>query len=177
MAEIKKLWLVSDAPKVDGNLDYLWEDPSMNGEDHRLAHFCGALQEGGYSVDQFAMVYAGGGKRVLSEHPKASLAKSVVARFKGASTYDHAFQTMVQVVDDLEAASKKIPKALDALKDLKEHAAKDPDVAGQPGLNKHAPEQQIGFLTDKFEAAQKAVENLVEQYEDSNQSFLRMKLR
>jgi len=105
------------------------------------------------------------------------LTKSVVARFKGASKYDHAFQTMVQVVDDLEAASKKIPKALDALQDLKEYAAKDPDVTGQPGLSKHAPEQQIGYLIDKFEAAQKAVEILAEQYEDSNQTFLRMKLR
>jgi len=95
MAEIKKLWLVSDAPKVDGTLDYLWEDPSIQDEDHRLAHFCGALQEGGYSVDQFAMVYAGGGKRVLSEHPKV---------------YDDAASAKKDAEKRLDAARKQYEK-------------------------------------------------------------------
>lgn len=70
MAEVKKLWLVLDAPKADGNLDYLWEDPAMNGEEHRLAHFCGALPEGGYDIDQFVRVYWGGQQRTLKENPK-----------------------------------------------------------------------------------------------------------
>ena len=103
--------------------------------------------------------------------------KNIVARYKGASKYDQAFQKMVQVVDALDEASQKIPEALDVLSDLKVHASKDPDVAELPGLNKHAVEQQIGYLQDNFKDVQKHIQALITQYEDSNKTFLRMKLR
>lgn len=104
-------------------------------------------------------------------------ASKIVARYKAASKYDLAFQTMVQIVDDLEAAMVKIPRALDALNDLDHHIKTDPDVLALQGLTRYAPEQQINFLIEKFTTAQKAVRELAEQYEESNKSFMRMKLR
>jgi hypothetical protein len=91
MAEIKKLWLVLDAPKATGSLDYLWEDSAIQDEEHRLAHFCGALSEGGYDVDQFVRVYWGGQQRTLKENPKvyddeASARKDAEKRLAKART-------------------------------------------------------------------------------------------
>lgn len=51
MAELRKLWIVVDAD--ESVLDYP--------EDHVLAHFCGALDEGGYSLDKFLRIYSGTG--------------------------------------------------------------------------------------------------------------------
>jgi hypothetical protein len=71
MAEIKKLWLVVDAPTGEDNtLDYLWEDKAIHDEEHRLAHYCGALPEGGYDIYQFIRVWTGGVEYRKSDNPK-----------------------------------------------------------------------------------------------------------
>jgi len=63
MAEVKKFWIVSDPPKVDGSWDWIWEDPAIvNSSDvdgMRMAQFCGALSEGGYSIHGLVRVYDG----------------------------------------------------------------------------------------------------------------------
>lgn len=57
MPEIKKFWPVSDVPE---SWD-LFTDPQFKDDEHRLAHFCGALDEGGYSIDKLVRIYTGTG--------------------------------------------------------------------------------------------------------------------
>lgn len=74
MAEIKKFWIVSDPQRVDGSFAWLWEDPSIQDEEHRLAQIAGALPEGGYDIDQLVRIYMGtwhlGRNRWDKEHTK-----------------------------------------------------------------------------------------------------------
>ena len=87
MAEIKALWLVHNVTKVDGSLDWLFEDPAVQDDEHRLAHYCGALDEsGGYSIDQFVRVYWGGEGHKRSGPDKYRLYSDEASARKDAET-------------------------------------------------------------------------------------------
>ena len=58
MAAIERFFIVSTV-RVDNSTDWLFEDPAISNEGQRLAQFCGALDEGGYSVDRFVSIYLG----------------------------------------------------------------------------------------------------------------------
>lgn len=73
MAEIKLLWIVKNVIKVDGSLDWLFEDPAVVDDDHRLAHYCGALDEGGYDIDKFVRIYWGGKGHLTWDKEKSKL--------------------------------------------------------------------------------------------------------
>ena len=67
MPEVKKLWIVIDVPE-DWNI---FTDPAIHNEEHRLLHYCGALDEGGYSLDKFLRVFSGTGwEQWDKENPK-----------------------------------------------------------------------------------------------------------
>lgn len=74
MAEIKKLWIVSDPMKIDGSYAHYWEDSAIQDHEHRLMQICGALDEGGYDIDTFVRIYEGtrhgGAGRWDKEHTK-----------------------------------------------------------------------------------------------------------
>lgn len=55
MPEVKKLWIVTDQPSS------VLTDPAIKTEEHLLLQFCGALDEGGYSMDKFLRIYEGTG--------------------------------------------------------------------------------------------------------------------
>lgn len=73
MAELKKLWLVSDLPK-GMTVEELFEDDAIQDDEHRLQHFCGALgDDGPYSFDKLLRVVfgtPGGIAGVFAENPK-----------------------------------------------------------------------------------------------------------
>ena len=113
MPEIKKFWPVHDAPEYAGSngSDYLWTDPDIKSEEHRLAHFSSALEEGGHSLHKMIRIYNGTGQdtwekentkvyddaasarkdaekrmakahqRFERRHPDAKVAQQVVSRF------------------------------------------------------------------------------------------------
>lgn len=86
MSEIKKFWVVQNVPD---SWD-LFTDPSYQDDNHRLLHFCGALDEGGYSLHHMIRIYNGTGQdRWEKENTKvydneAEARKDAEARFKKA---------------------------------------------------------------------------------------------
>lgn len=69
MAEIKKVWLVTDYVGDDPN--DLFTDPAIKDEEHRLMQLCGALDEGGYDQDKLFRIVWGTGDaaRFFKENP------------------------------------------------------------------------------------------------------------
>lgn len=94
-----------------------------------------------------------------------------------SSGYGPYFHTLVDLVDALDVAQKKIPHAKAALEQIKQRIANDPDVANLPDLNKFAPAQHAEALERSLDRVETALEDLSWQYDDSNKAFLRMGLR
>lgn len=56
MPEITRYYVVSTPPKVEGSLDWLWTDPAIKSDEHRLYQF---LDDEGYSLDRLVSLYVG----------------------------------------------------------------------------------------------------------------------
>lgn len=109
MPEIKRFWIVSTPI---GNLDWLWTDDSVQDDEHRLAHFCGGLGEGGYDLDKFFRVMQGtvltGPKTLWAEKTKiyddeASARKEAEKRMAKAKKAYESRKTASRVVDRFKA--------------------------------------------------------------------------
>ena len=104
-------------------------------------------------------------------------------RSKTAGAYSDALIGVVKVVDKLEGGAKGIARAKQGLAKAKQFARKDPDVEAfgelpfPDRMNKDAVFQQIEFLEKALDDAAAAVKHLVGQYDDTNSSFGRLKLK
>jgi hypothetical protein len=113
MPEIKKFWPVHNAPTYSGSdgTNYLWTDETIKDDEHRLAHFCGAFEEGGFTIHHMIRIYNGTGQgRWEKENTKvydnaADAKKDAEARFKKAKAKFDASQSDAQ--DEARASQKR----------------------------------------------------------------------
>lgn len=106
-----------------------------------------------------------------------------------AGQYNSVISALVQRIDEWEALSKDggpVTKALDLLDKISKMVQEDSDFAAQataPGatwtdkLNQFAPQQKIDDLKDVLHEGQRIAKNILLQYDNLNESFLRMGLR
>lgn len=85
MAEINKFWVVNNYSGDD-----LFTDSAIKDDAHRLAHFCGALEDGGWSLHKMIRVYNGTGQSTWEKEKskvydnEADARKDAEARLKKA---------------------------------------------------------------------------------------------
>ncbi len=94
-----------------------------------------------------------------------------------SSGYGPHFHKIVECVDALNEGLKKIPQAKAAVEEVKKLIERDPDVEALPGLNKYAPVQKCEFLEKGLKDVEQSVQDLIQEYDAANSSFLRMGLR
>jgi hypothetical protein len=105
------------------------------------------------------------------------LAERVNSSVTASSGYTPHFSKFVECVDAFAEGLKKVTQAKIALVKIGTLVRNDPDVEALEGMNKFAPEQQLEYLQEALETAEKAVKYLVEQYDTSNAAYLRMGLK
>lgn len=104
-------------------------------------------------------------------------ARYASSRREAGSGYGSHFVKIVQMVDALTDAKKKMSGARSALEQLKNLGKHDADVKDERGDRLYGLEQQVGYMGKEMDAVEKAISHMESAYDTANDWFLERGLK